>query len=87
MIPVLPFDPRQLPPDSSGILYGIRRTGKSYFLRWHFYHWRDFYDQVGALFLIKENETHLSLEGIRVYQDEAQWVLVGALLFPLLPGD
>lgn len=45
-IPVREFDPREMPPDSSSVLFGIRRTGKSWFMRWYMFVWLDFFTQV-----------------------------------------
>lgn len=45
-IPVRAFDPQEMPPDSSSIMFGIRRTGKSFFMRWYYYHWKDYFDQI-----------------------------------------
>lgn len=45
-IPVHEFQPNQMPPDSSSVLFGIRRTGKSWFMRWYLYEWRNVFSQV-----------------------------------------
>ena len=46
LIPVEQFDPvNDVQPDSSAILYGIRRTGKSFFMDWYYSNWAPYYQQ------------------------------------------
>lgn len=54
-IPVHEFDPTMMPTDSSSVLFGIRRTGKSWFMRWFLYVWSGYFTQVYMFTKTKAN--------------------------------
>jgi len=56
MIPVEIFEPGSVPPDSSWVVFGRRRSGKSYFTRDMFYAYHQFLDH--GLIMTKTKHNH-----------------------------
>lgn len=69
-IPVGEFDPLEMPPDCTFLLYGSRRTGKSTFFRYWAYSWRHWFHQVYVFTRTKRSGFwQQMIPNMAVYQD------------------